>query len=80
MVGQAVEAAPDPVQQTSGGQAREDDPGRADGVQIDGAQQSLLASQIEDTPGVGVGRHGWSVFHLFAKCSIVDIFRNILAG
>ncbi len=37
---------------------RQDDPGRIDGVQIAGAQQPLLAGQIKDALGVGVGEHG----------------------
>jgi hypothetical protein len=70
MIGQAVETAPDPVQKTSSGQARQDDPGRIDGVQIAGAQQPLLTGQIEDTLGVGVGEHGGSMFRLFVQCNI----------
>jgi len=66
---QAVQTAPDPFQNASGGQARENDPGRIDGVQIDGAQQPLLAGQIEDALGVGGGEHGVSVFRLFAQCN-----------
>jgi hypothetical protein len=64
-VRQAVEATSDLLQQTSGGQARQDDPGRIDGVQIAGAQQPLLAGQIEDALGVGVGCMDRSMFRLF---------------
>ena len=70
MVGQAVQATPDPVQQASGGQARQNDPGRVDGVQIARAQQSLLAGQIEDALAVRVGGHGRIVFHIFVQCSM----------
>jgi len=66
MTGQAIEAAPDPVQQASGDQARQDDPGRVDGVQIAGAQQSLLAGQIEHALAVRVGGYGRS-------CSIYSL-------
>jgi hypothetical protein len=46
---------------------RQDDPWRIDGVQIAGAQQSLLAGQTEDALGVSVGEHGWSMFRLFVE-------------
>lgn len=59
MIRQSIEAAPHPVQQTSVDQTRQDDPGRTDGIQIDGAQQPLLAGQIDDALGMGVGGHGW---------------------
>ena len=77
MVRQAVEATPDPVQQASGGQARQDDPGRVDGVQIAGAQQTLLTGQIEHALAVGVGGHGSGMFHIFSQCSILEKHRNI---
>ncbi|BAP88789.1 succinate dehydrogenase flavoprotein subunit [Burkholderiales bacterium GJ-E10] len=54
---QTVKTTPDPFQQSCGSHAREDDPGRADGVQIAGAQQPSLASQIKDALGVGLGEH-----------------------
>ncbi|OJX02320.1 MAG: hypothetical protein BGO72_01065 [Burkholderiales bacterium 70-64] len=66
----AVEAASNPVQQTSGGEARQDNPWRTDGVQIDGAQQPLLACQIEDALGVSVGGHDRQMFRLFFQYSI----------
>jgi hypothetical protein len=78
MAGWAVQATPDPVQQTSGGQACQDDPGHVDGVQIAGAQQPLLAGQIEDALAVGAGGHGRIMFHVFAKCSIWEKNRNTL--
>ena len=59
-----------PVQQTSGGEARQDNPWRTDGVQIDGAQQPLLACQIEDALGVSVGGHDRQMFRLFFQYSI----------
>ena len=71
-VRQAVQTTPDLLQQASGGQARQDDPGRVDGVQIAGAQQPFLADQIEDALGVGVGAHGWSMVRLFVECNILD--------
>lgn len=76
--GWPVQATPDPVQQTSGGQACQDDPGHVDGVQIAGAQQPLLAGQIEDALAVGAGGHGRIMFHVFAKCSIWEKNRNTL--
>jgi hypothetical protein len=75
---QAVQPASDSVQNASGGQARQDDPGRIDGVQIAGAQQPLLVGQIKDALGVGVGEHGESMFRLFVQCNISTKKRNIL--
>lgn len=45
-VRQSVQATPHPLQPATGGQARQDDPGRLNGVQIAGAQQSLAADKI----------------------------------
>lgn len=55
---QTVQATPHLLQQTRGGQARQNDPRRTDGVQIAGAQQPLLAGQFEDALSVGTGVHG----------------------
>ncbi|CQR42176.1 protein of unknown function (plasmid) [Thiomonas sp. Sup16B3] len=68
-VRQTVQATPNLFQQASGGQARQDDPGRIDGVQIAGAQHPLLAGQNEDALSVCVGEHGWSMFRLFVECN-----------
>jgi hypothetical protein len=67
MTGQAVEAAPKLVQQAVGGQARQDDSGRIDGIKITGAQKPLLAGQIENALSMGEGGHGRSMFRLFSK-------------
>ena len=64
---QAVQTTPNPFQQTGGGQALQDDPGRIDGVQIAGAQQPPLAGQSEDTLGVDLGGHGPSMFRRFVE-------------
>jgi len=60
-----LKTTPDPYHQSCGSHARQDDPGRAEGVQIAGAQQPSLASQIKDALGVGLGEHGWNMFRFF---------------
>jgi hypothetical protein len=77
---QAVQATPNPVQQTRSGQAGQDDPRRIDGAQIAGAQQPLLAGQTEDALGMGVGKHGRSMFLLFVDCTIWTKYRNSQVG
>ena len=61
---QTVKTTPDPFQQSCCSHARQDDPGRADGVQIAGTQQPSLAGQIKDALGVGVRGHDQSVFRI----------------
>lgn len=46
--------------------AGKNDPGRAHGVQIAGAQQPSLAGQIKDALGVGIGGHDESMFRIFS--------------
>jgi hypothetical protein len=46
---------------------------------IAGAKQSLLAGQTEDALGVGVGKHGWSMFLLFVECNTWTKNRNVSA-
>ena len=65
VVRQAVQATPNPLQQASGGQARQDNPGRIDRVQIAGAKQSFLADKSQDSRGVSIGKHDVSMFRLF---------------
>jgi hypothetical protein len=77
-VRQAIEAATDLFQLASSGQARQDDPGRVDGAQIAGAQQPLLAGQIEDALGVGVCEHGVSMFQNVVQRNISTKIRNML--
>ena len=62
---QAIETTPDPLQQPSGIQPCEDDPWCIDGIQVAGAQKSSLADQIEDTLGMGFGKHA-------AVCSVIS--------
>ena len=56
--------------------ARQDDPGRADGVQIAGAQQPSLAGRIKDALGVGLGEHGRRMFHYFVESNVRTENRN----
>ena len=72
MAGQAIEAAPDLVQQASSGQPRQDDPGRVNGVQIAGAQQPLLAGQSEDALDVGTGEHGCKYVPFIRRMQLFD--------
>ena len=46
-------------------------------IQIAGAQQPLLAGQIEDALIVGTGEHGWSMFRYFVECNFWKTKRNI---
>jgi hypothetical protein len=76
ITGQTVETAPDFIQQTSGRQPCQDDPGHFDGVQITGAQQTFLTGQVKEALGMSVGEHDGSMFHLFFKRNILTKKRN----
>ena len=61
-----VKATIDSFHETGVGQARECNPGRLDGVEIAGTQQSLPREQIEDASGMGVLLHGVRITFRFA--------------